>query len=84
MRETIDLAQPARLTWQDLSKVSTGVTYLRGSPCFEGTLQDAIRLYKQLPRTSQASAHIYLGSSGDKPALKPADIEKLAKRRTSR
>jgi hypothetical protein len=56
----IKYKKPARLLWQDASKLTTGVGYLRGQPEFEGTLVEAIRKYVELPPSSQSFARIYI------------------------
>ncbi len=76
--------KPARLVWQDISKMTTGVGYLRGQPDFEGTLVEAIRKYDELPSSSQAFAHIYVDpQSGPKnpETLHAKAIEAVRKRK---
>jgi hypothetical protein len=62
MKKVFDYKKPARLIWQDPSKMTTGVGYLRGQPAFEGTLEDALEKYEELPLSSRAFAHLHLGS----------------------
>jgi hypothetical protein len=59
-KNKINYKKPARLVWQDLSKLTSGVGYLRGQPEFEGTLVEAIRKYVKLPPSSQSFARIYI------------------------
>ena len=76
--------KPARLVWQDISKMTTGVGYLRGQPEFDGTLVEAIRKYDELPPSSQAFAHIYIARKArpDKPKILDArEIEAVRKRK---
>jgi hypothetical protein len=41
--------------------MTTGVGYLRGHPEFEGTLEEALEKYAELPLASRAFAHLHLG-----------------------
>lgn len=62
MKKVFDYKKRARLIWQDPSKMTTGVGYLRGQPAFEGTLREALDKYEELPLSSRAFAHIHLGA----------------------
>ena len=62
MKKVFDQKKRARLIWQDPSKMTTGVGYLRGQPEFEGTLEEALEKYEELPLSSQAFAHLHLGT----------------------
>lgn len=62
MKKVFDQKKRARLIWQDPSKMTTGVGYLRGQPEFEGTLEQALEKYEELPLSSQAFAHLHLGT----------------------
>ena len=83
MNDKINYRQRAKLTWIDVSRISSGIDYRRGGPHFEGTLADAVQRYRELPRASQACAHIRLqsksGSSQKKP-LGAKEIEAISKR----
>ena len=83
-KKKINYKKPARLVWQDLSKLSSGVGYLRGQPEFEGTLVEAIRKYVELPPSSQAFARIYIARKAkpENPKILDArEIEAIRKRK---
>jgi hypothetical protein len=83
MATKIHYTTSARLTWQDVSKISTGVGYLRGQPEFKGTLAEAIRKYAELSPANRPFAHIYLDpQSGTEKAnvLGAREIETIRKR----
>ena len=42
MKKVFDQKKRARLIWQDPSKMTTGVGYLRGQPEFEGSLEVSV------------------------------------------
>lgn len=80
MGEAFTLDQQVKLTWYDYSKLSTGVSYLRGLPHFQGTLGQALEVYSELPAASRASASISLdpkSASNGKTTLTAAEIEEL-------
>jgi hypothetical protein len=79
MKKVFDYKKPARLIWQDPSKMTTGVGYLRGQPEFEGTLEEALNKYEELPLSSRAFAHMRLGSD----VLDADAIEAVSGRRPS-
>ena len=84
MPKKVNYKKPARLVWQDVSKLTTGVGYLRGQPHFEGALVEAVRKYDELPPSSQASAHIYIArkSEPENPKILAAkEIEAVRKRK---
>ncbi len=84
MQKKVNYKKPARLVWQDVSKLTTGVGYLRGQPKFEGTLVEAIRKYDELPSSSQAFAHIFIAphSGTENPeTLHAKEIEAVRKRK---
>ena len=62
MKKVFDQKKRAKLIWQDPSRLTTGVGYLRGQPEFEGTLEEALEKYGELPLSSRAFAHIHLGA----------------------
>ena len=62
MKKVFDQKKRARLIWQDPSKMTTGIGYLRGQPEFEGTLGEALEKYEELPLSSRAFAHLHLGT----------------------
>ena len=75
--------KPARLVWQDIGKMTTGVGYLRGQPEFDGTLVEAIRKYDELPSSSQAFAHIYIAprSGPENPEILDAKAIEVVRKR---
>lgn len=83
MKGKINYRQTARLTWIDLRRISSGIDYRRGGPSFEGTLANAILKYRELPRASQACAHIRLlgrrGQAQDR-SLGFEEIEEISRR----
>ena len=84
MAKRIDYKKPARLFWQNFSKLTTGVSYLRGQPHFEGTLAEAVRKYGELPRSCQSCARILIDPQPgleEKTSLQVADIEALKRRK---
>jgi hypothetical protein len=62
MKKVFNQKKRARLIWQDPSKMTTGIGYLRGQPEFEGTLEEALEKYEELPLSSRAFAHMHLGA----------------------
>ena len=83
MKGKINYRQSARLTWIDVSRISSGIGYRRGGPRFEGTLAEAVRKFRELPRASQACARIRLQSKSASAQLGPLgakEIEAISKR----
>ena len=76
-KKKINYKKPARLVWQDVSKLTSGVGYLRGQPEFKGTLVEAIRKYVELPPSSQAFARIYIARKARPENPKILDSRKI-------
>ncbi len=83
MAKKINYAAAARLTWVDISKLTTGVAYRRGPPHFEGTLSEAVRHYLLLVPSSRPFALLETdpqqGLDG-KAILRREEIEALRRR----
>ena len=83
MAKKINYATAARLTWVDISKLTTGVAYRRGPPYFEGTLAEAVRHYFLLAPSSRPLALLETdpqeGLNG-KATLRREEIEALRRR----
>jgi hypothetical protein len=83
MAAKVNYKKSARLEWTDLRKLTSGIGYQRGKPCFEGSLADAVTAYFDLPRSSRATAvirHDPQVALERKTALRANDIEALKKR----
>jgi len=81
-KKKINYKKPARLVWQDVSKLTSDVGYLRGQPEFEGTLVEAIRKYVELPPSSQAFARIYIARKARPENPKILDAREIEAVRT--
>ena len=76
-KKKINYKKPARLVWQDVSKLTSGVGYLRGQPEFKGTLVEAIGKYVELPPSSQGSARIYIARKARPESPRILDARKI-------
>ena len=84
MAKGVDYKKPAELVWADVSKVTSGVDYLRGKPSFKGTLAEAVRRYAELPRSNQPFARISTGRQQaleNKTVLTATEIEAIKRRK---
>ena len=83
MAAKVNYRKHARLEWTDLSKLTSGVSYRRGRPCFEGNLKDAVYAYFDLPLANRATALMRIDPQvalERKKVLRANDIEALRKR----
>ena len=83
MAAKVNYRKPARLEWIDVSKLTSGVGYRRGKPCFKGILADAVTAYFELSRSSRATALMRVDPQvalERKTVLRANDIEALKKR----
>ena len=83
MAGKVNFRKSARLEWTDISKITSGVGYLRGKPYYEGNLADVVLMYFELPRSSRATAVIRTDPQTalqKNTLLRPNDIEALKRR----
>lgn len=83
MAGKVNYRKSARLEWTDLSKLTSGIRYRRGKPCFEGNLRDAVAAYFDLQKSSRATALMRIEPQlalDRNTILRANDIEALRKR----